>query len=211
MMALIIAALFSILAYSQPTNVPVTSSGTQSETAITVDPNNPNHLMATWTDFINYTQYHGYSFSSNGGQSWSPPDSIPGENGYDPSCAIDLSGREYYAYKDGSNVIRISYSTNDGSDWSIAQKVCSQSSNQDKPYIAVDNTGHYNRVYVAWADLTTNPNNAIDFAYADASGNLQTWKQITLDNLSGASPIPSGSQASPLAPGGPRLQGAIPA
>ncbi len=200
MMALIISVLFPILVYPQPTNVPVTSSGTQSETAIIVDPNNPNHLMATWTDFINYTQYHGYSFSSNGGQSWSTPDSIPGENGYDPSCAIDLSGREYYTYKDGNNRIRISYSTNDGANWTT-DTVSSQLHDQDKPYMAVDNTGHYNRVYVAWADLPPNANYyaAIDFAYSTDQG--VTWNQQQIYNLP-----KTGSPTSPLVPSGPRLQ-----
>jgi len=53
---IIISALLFVRAYSQqyqPTNVAVTTSGAQSETAIAVDPNHPNHLMATWNDFTN--------------------------------------------------------------------------------------------------------------------------------------------------------------
>ena len=69
---IILIGLFSILAYPQPSSVHITTSGIQSETAITADPNNPNHLMAAWNDIDNNNHSHpGFSFSVNGGQSCS--------------------------------------------------------------------------------------------------------------------------------------------
>ena len=74
---LIITVLFSILIYPQ---VAVTSgNATQAETAITVDPNNPNHLMATWRDYSNNYFNAGYSFSSDCGYSWLPQNIVPNQ------------------------------------------------------------------------------------------------------------------------------------
>ena len=59
-----------------PTNVVVDgNSGNKSETSIVVDPNNPEHLMATWNDFTNgTTSKPGWAFSTDGGKTWSPAD-----------------------------------------------------------------------------------------------------------------------------------------
>ena len=68
----LIITMLPVIAYSQPTNVAVTTSGNQRETAITVDPNDQDHLMATWNDFsISSPPYRpGYAFSTDGGKTW---------------------------------------------------------------------------------------------------------------------------------------------
>ena len=158
-----IVTLFPILTYSQPTNIPVNTSGNQRETAITVDPNDPDHLMATWNDFsISSPPYRpGYAFSTDGGKTWST-DTFDDE-GFDPSCGIDNSGRAYYTYVN-SGAVQISYTTDDGDNW-IHQQVSSSSQNQDKPYMAVDTTGgtYDGRLYVAWVDFLSSNNNIVFF------------------------------------------------
>ncbi len=179
-------ALLSIGAYSQqyqPTNIPVdTYSGDQSETAISVDPNNSNHLMATWNDFNNGTYSKpGFAFSTDGGNSWSvgviDSSSTALHYGVDPSCAFDRYGNAYYTYIATTSgvsptIIYISKTTNNGPPWTASQ-VSTGLTNEDKPYMAVDNTGgsYDGRLYVAWTDFTSG--SAIRFAYSTNQGS--TW------------------------------------
>ncbi|MEW5844415.1 MAG: T9SS type A sorting domain-containing protein [Bacteroidota bacterium] len=183
---IVLIVLLSIVTYSQqyqPTNIAVTASGDQRETAITVDPNNSNHLMATWNDFNGSPYQPGYAFSTDGGNTWST--GLISVVGFDPSCAIDRVGREYYTYAVSSGPITMSYSTTDGPPWTTHQ-VSSSSIRQDKPYMAVDNTGGSNdgHIYVAWADFSSN--DAIDFAYSPDQGT--TWFRQTIQNLSSVTP-----------------------
>ncbi len=123
------------LQYS-PQNIPINAGpGDQSETAIAIDPNNPNHLMVTYNDANNnnYT-VPGYSFSTDGGNSWSVGGQIsPGVYlyGFNPSCGIDNSGNEYYMSATSNTnppsvtpqAILISVSTNNGLSWSMYANV----------------------------------------------------------------------------------------
>lgn len=153
------ALLLSLESYAQqPTNVPVdVNSGDQSETAITADINNSNHLMGTWNDFSNGTfSRPGFAFSTDGGNSWSTGVITPNVGyGFDPSCVIDKSGNEYYTYGATSTpgvlgAIDISVSTDNGQHWPNTYQVSPASSQQDKPYMAIDNTGgtYDGRLYV---------------------------------------------------------------
>ncbi len=172
--------LLSMVIYAQPTNVAVTTSGNQRETAITVDPNNPDHLMATWNNFYPPPYYEGYpyspgwGFSTDGGNTWSIGNIDI--QGFDPSCAIDDSGRAYYTHIQ-NGVVSIDYTTDDGHHWTY-HPVSYSTSYQDKPYMAVDNTGgtYDGRLYVAWNG--NDPNSyAIKFAYSDNQG--VSWSEHT--------------------------------
>lgn len=155
-----------------PTNVAITTeSNDQASPCITIDPNNTNHLQATWDDLLHSTGFPlpGYSFSTDGGASWSSPGEITVPSGLDwgfnTSCAIDKSGNESCTYTtrrtflDYPQTVYISVSTNNGSSWST-HKVSADTSYQDKPYMAVDNTtGSYSgRLYAAWTDFRSGSN-----------------------------------------------------
>ena len=119
------------------TNVTIDGgSGDQSEASVAVASNNSNLLMATWNDFSNgsYPQ-PGYAFSTDGGNTWINQNLLAQglnsggyEGGFDPSCAISTSGREYYAFinqygntDEGS--VKIEYTTDNGATWSGAIQV----------------------------------------------------------------------------------------
>ncbi|MEW6197030.1 MAG: hypothetical protein AB1521_17925 [Bacteroidota bacterium] len=102
--------LLSIYIYPQgyqPTiNNVITHDSLQHETAISVNPNNPQHLLAVWNDFRNFipddqtNKYvnPGYAFSTDGGTTWTSNILTPNSNfpyGFDPSCSFDNNG---YAY-----------------------------------------------------------------------------------------------------------------
>ncbi|MCL4539510.1 MAG: glycoside hydrolase [Bacteroidetes bacterium] len=208
--ALMLAALISSESYSQqyqPTNKAVsTVSYDQSETAISVDPTNSNLLMATWNDDrSNVYSQPGYSFSTDGGNSWSsnsPLDPVPGtyDYGVDPSCALDAHGNMYYTYlactaqaanRSGPFQVYISRTTDDGAVWGTAHPVSVGLTNEDKPYMAVDNTGgtYDGRIYVAWTDFTSGA--AIDFAYSTDQG--KDWQTPGTGTLMATSNSPGPS------------------
>ena len=67
----------AVTGYAQSINNVVVDAnpGDESETAITVDPKNPNHLMATWNEYgTGSTAKPGWAFSTDGGKTWSPAD-----------------------------------------------------------------------------------------------------------------------------------------
>jgi len=134
----------------------------QDETAITVDPNNTQHLMATWNDFTNAPFPNpGYGFSTDGGVTWQTgilrPDSTNGyDNGFDPSCAFDKLGNAFYVYiaqgpSDGTVPMTayISRTRSDGPPWTSHPITSVNNTNQDKPCVTIDNN---NKIYVAWTD-----------------------------------------------------------
>lgn len=180
LVALCIFMVISGVGYAQSfNNVPVdVGSGDQSETSIALDPDKPDTLMATWNDYSNgqYPQ-PGYAFSIDGGKSWINagilksglnPSNGDYFGGFDPSCAIANSGREYYAFVNQYNNLSltaggvdIEYTTDNGADWSGPYPVSSNRTDEDKPYLAIDNSSDstQGRVYVAWADISA-PSNA---------------------------------------------------
>jgi len=137
------------------------NSGDQSETSIAIEPNHPNHLMATWNDFsIGSYSKPGWAFSTDGGNNWYAKGTItPSASdlyGFDPSCTIGTNGNEYYAYIASSGSgnygpVDVSISTNDGQSWSTHQ-ASQYPSDHDKPYIAIDNTSssYKGNIYVAY-------------------------------------------------------------
>jgi len=194
-----------------PSNVPVDNSQyfDKSETAIAADPNNANHLMASWNDYSEFIgapyPKPGYAFSTDGGQSWFNISTIPippsskYQYGYDPSCAIDKNGNEYYTFGtyDNSAIqgpIYIAMSNNNGSSWAVHQ-VSSSTQNQDKPYMAIDNDN--NKIYVSWVSLIQG-SNTINFAYStDQGGSWYTPLTGILDQTSNMDPL-SITSKSPL-------------
>ena len=123
------------------------SPGDRSETSIAVDPNNPQHLMATWNEFgTGSTSSPGWAFSTDGGASWYREGTITTSDngGFDPSCAIGRNGDEYYSYVDWSGSgsygpFDVSIMTGDGQGLNTYQ-ASESASDHDKPYLAVDNS-----------------------------------------------------------------------
>ena len=165
------AAQFSIaLAQTyQPTNNPVDqNSADGDETFVTVDPRNPQHLMAVWNDYrIPFgtlpNPNPGFGFSSNGGTNWTtniltttsglPPGY---DGGFDPTCGFDGLGNAFYAYVAFTRdpvtyTVFVSRTTNDGATWFPAVVVTPSITHdqQDKPYLGI---GPDNKIYVTLTD-----------------------------------------------------------
>jgi len=235
---LMLLVVFSITRVGQTQTIfekqVTTNTIDQSECAIAVNPLNSNHLMAVWNDFKDaggdaQKAKAGYAFSTDGGSTWSIINVIPEHSvddinylwGFDPSCSIDRSGNAYYCYvarpTDPSSQtlgpVHLSQTSTNGSFWNHV-RVSPGLTSQDKPFMAVDNTGGtYNgRIYVAWTDFANNQNH-IKFAVS-INGGTAFPTVISLANLSqsqGSSVYLEPGSATDEDPSGPFLQGPVPA
>ena len=207
--------LFSTQSYAQSFNNIVVdgNSGDQSETSIAVAPSGPDTLMATWNDLSNgsYSQ-PGYAFSVDSGETWINEGILSQglnnlsndvlKGGFDPSCAISKSGGEYYvfvnldsthsAYLNNGDVgqVTIEYTNDNGSTWS--GPFFFGGTWEDKPYLAVDNSGDstHGRTYVAATDWNTNktgssvyltyPSNQADLSSSWIFRNLSASSNTTI-------------------------------
>jgi len=114
-----------------------TGSGRQSEVALATGPN--GLAIAGWMDERS-TRVCGFSFTTNGGQTWSKNVSIPHVSGRfvgDPAVAIDGGGtmyaicQEYLDVNAGTGNIRMMTSTDKGVTWSAVRTIGSA---PDKPW-----------------------------------------------------------------------------
>ena len=160
----------------QFTNVVLTANPSeQSETGITINPQNNNNLIAVWNDFRSNTfSQPGYAYSTDAGNTWH--DNVISSTGgylygFDPSISFDRNGNAFYCYvasQGNLGPIYISKSSDNGVTWlsSNQHQVSSLSIKQDKPYITIDNSGgqYDGRIYVSWTDFSNG--SAIKVAYS---------------------------------------------
>jgi hypothetical protein len=218
---LLIAASYTS---AQFTNTAITTNTyDQSEPTIAVSPLNSNNVIAAWNDFrvINGNDFSkpGYAFSTNGGQTWSEAIVTPSgyTNGFDPSVSFDRFGNAFYCYvaSTGSlGPIYVSRTTDFGANWNSHKQVSTLTTDQDKPFMAVDNTsGTYDgRIYVSWSDFSSG--SSIKFAYSTNNGTTFSTPQSLGSYVTGVDPSiyvsPAGS-APQFNPTGNFVHGSIPA
>src|SRR5260370_1719426 len=166
-------------AFSVGANVDMSNEDTpQSETSITVNPNNPMILVGGSNEIVRLPM-RGY-FSSNGGKSWGavdvplpPPATTNGTDfGSDPGVAFDTHGNVYYslivvffnpnfAAIQGTQ-IAVAKSFDGGKSWPQVTFFNFNSGSgkfNDKPLIAVDtnpNSPFRDSGYVAWDNAALN-------------------------------------------------------
>lgn len=186
------------MVFAQYQNVPIdTNSSDQSEVTIAISPINSNYIKASWNDFRTLPGHSepGYAFSTDAGNIWNEgivPDTGNYSYGIDPSSAFDNFENAFYCYiaQDfyGQGPIVVSRTTTfvPSSNWHYA-KVSGSSSNQDKPFMTIDNTidgsySHNGRIYVSWADFSTGTR--IKFSYSADHG-VSFSSEVTLDSVSG--------------------------
>ncbi len=193
-------------------NVDVSNEDTpQSETSITVNPNNPNVLVGGSNEIVRLPM-RGY-FSSDSGKSWGgvdlplpPPATTNGTDfGSDPGVAFDTLGNVYYSYivvffnRSFTSIqgteMAVAKSSDGGKTWPQVTFFNFNSGSgkfNDKPYIAVDtnpNSSFRDNVYVAWDNASFNAgkssaNNALLFARS-ADGGRTFSNPIAVNNLTG--------------------------
>jgi N-acetylneuraminic acid mutarotase len=142
---------------------------TQSETTIEVS---GSHLVAGFNDdgqFLSTQSLTGYSYSTDGGQTWTDGGVIPaipkgGQTIGDPDVKADRAGIFFFATlaiePDGTSIVGVSKSTDGGKTFSVPVEASVGVSNatdfQDKEFMTVDNSGgpHDGTIYVTWTDFS---------------------------------------------------------
>jgi hypothetical protein len=183
--------------------------GPQSETSITVNPNNTKMLVGGSNQIL-FLPMRGY-FSSDGGKSWGavdlplpPPATTNGTDfGGDPGVAFDTHGHVYYSYVvvffnrffaaiQGTEMA-VAKSFDGGKTWPQVTFFNFNSGTgkfNDKPMIAVDTNPHSpfrDSVYVAWDTIgsgKSSANNALLFARS-TDGGLTFSSPIAVNKLTG--------------------------
>src|SRR5260221_679713 len=172
-------------AFSVGANVDMSNEDTpQSETSITVNPNNPMMLVGGSNEIVRLPM-RGY-FSSNGGKSWGavdvplpPPATTNGTDfGSDPGVAFDTRGNVYYSFivvffnrtfaAIQGTEMAVAKSFDGGKSWPQVTFFNFNSGSgkfNDKPLIAVDtnpNSPFRDSVYVGWDTVTSGKSSAND-------------------------------------------------
>jgi hypothetical protein len=193
-------------------NVDMSNEDTpQSETSITVNPNNSNILVGGSNEIVRLPM-RGY-FSSDGGKNWGavdlplPPATTTNgtDFGSDPGVAFDTHGNVYYSYivvffnrffaSIQGTEMAVAKSFNGGKSWPQVTFFNFNSGTgkfNDKPYIAVDTnpkSPFRDSVYVAWDNASFNAgkssaNNALLFARSTDGGRTFS-SPIAVNTLTG--------------------------
>lgn len=193
-------------------NVDVSNEDTpQSETAITINPNNTSVLVGGSNEIVRLPM-RGY-FSTNGGSSWGavdlplPPAATTNgvDFGSDPGVAFDTRGNVYYSYivvffnRSFASIqgteMAVAKSTDGGKTWPQVTYFNFNSGSgkfNDKPMIAVDanpTSPFRDSVYVAWDNASNNQgkssaNDALLFSRS-TDGGLTFSTPLAVNNLNG--------------------------
>ena len=142
------------------------SSVTQSENSIFVDPNDGQHVFnannsTDWDGSQINTLYGSSHFISNDGENFAGDyDGVNSESFCDPATAIDLNGTIFLGEIFGQSDMNqaVSYSTDNGQTWTSVY--CSSGSDLDKNHLWVDNspTSPYEgNLYAAWTNFSNDP------------------------------------------------------
>jgi hypothetical protein len=199
-----------IHAFSVGANVDMSNEDTpQSETSITVNPNNPMILIGGSNEIVRLPM-RGY-FSSDGGKSWGavdvplpPPATTNGTDfGSDPGVAFDTRGNVYYSFivvffnrtfaAIQGTEMAVAKSFDGGKSWPQVTFFNFNSGSgkfNDKPMIAVDtnpNSPFRDSVYVGWDTASSGKSSANDdllFARS-TDGGLTFSSPVALNNPTG--------------------------
>ena len=162
--------------------------GPQNEPTITVDPTNPEILLAGSNSRGEFAM-RVYS-STDRGVTWATGTLYPARVrrqrscAADPGVAIDLSGRQYYSFlrstpcRSEAPHLFVASRADSAASWSRPVLVAplGKARLDDKPALAVDVTptsGFANRVYVAWTRVSRNATLSIVLSYSDDAG--RSW------------------------------------
>jgi hypothetical protein len=110
------------------------------EPSLAVDPTDPSRIVIGWRQFdsisSNFRQA-GWSYTTNGGASWTASVIEPGVFRTDPVLEFDGAGRLYYQSLDGNFLNQVFASTDAGTSWGPGV----QAYGGDKNWMTVDKSG----------------------------------------------------------------------
>lgn len=149
----------------------------QVETSVYCNPNNPSFIAAAAiTDIYPGGYTMGFYKSTNGGFNWSGTEAIKTTSGSiivtigDPSVSIDKNGRIILTFIAPSSNVGVSYSTNNGLNWSVTTNIPGVTL-PDKISNTSDNipsSPHYGNTYIVY-----NEREGINFSRSTDGG--VTW------------------------------------
>ncbi len=170
------------------TNISQGASGHQSETWITIDPNNPKNLIATANDMRYMSKSSGFRmsawYSKDGGKTWKHSLTPKADGMYidikstgtifDPGISFNSLGEAYYLYGftqtdgpdgNGENGLYLSKSTDGGETWAEDMPIWQNDASvfNDRFSMTIDyqeNSPYKDRIYVSWARMSS-PNQAV--------------------------------------------------
>ena len=174
----------------------------QNETSVAINPANPNHILGGCNDYRGEDTSGGYYVSFDGGRTWQD-DILPGLDEFDaagnPSVVISREGEAWFCgihfNRDNDyGGIFVSHSEDGGLNWDdpsylIVHRDGHNPPFEDKPYIAIDNTGgdYDGRLYVSWTRFGTGQ---IYFSYPNDGGD--NWSEplrLYADRGQGSVPV----------------------
>jgi len=171
-------------------DVPVTTvNSTQSENSVFADPSDKNHVLNSNNSTQNPVgQLYGANdfYSFDGGTIWGGEVAgAGGANSGDPTTAIGLGGRMYVNYIHNNYGQGISYSDDDGQNWTAKLVAPNPGSMCDKNHMWIDNSissPYEGNLYVAWTNFGGSADSEIGFNRSTNDG--VTWS--TPINISAA-------------------------
>lgn len=174
----------TVVREDESVDVPVTEvNSTQSENSIFVDPNNKDIILNSNNSTQNPvgTLYGANDFFSfDQGETWGGEIYGAGENNSgDPTTSISLDGRWFVNYIDGGGNyggMGISYSDDQGENWTPVYIASNPGSLADKNHMWIDNSpssDYEGNLYVAWTDFGGSNNNDIVISRSNDAG--ESW------------------------------------
>jgi BNR repeat-like domain len=142
----------------------VTDPSDQAQMSIAVDPINSNVLFAGWINGTMLVEHPGFSFSTDGGVSWTALRTLAPQ-GADPSVGFGRNEKAYFCIHNTDDGRIYVFRTSDlGQTWF---DTTASIESGDKSSIAIDNSQgpHSGRVYVAWKS-----NRDVLFSYSTDQG-----------------------------------------
>ena len=172
---------FGVLTEDSP-DVPVTEiNSTQSETSIFVDPNDPTVVLNSNNSAPNpfSGSFWGANdlFTLDGGETWKGEVQGAGVgNSGDPTTSIGLNGRWYVNYISSAGGMGVSYSDDQGENWTPVTVAPNPGDLADKNHMWIDNSAsspYEGSLYVAWTNFGGGDDTEIGIAYSHDNG--ESW------------------------------------
>ena len=168
---------YGVLTEDSP-DVPVTGiNSTQSENSVFVSPNDANMVLNSNNSTQNpvgslYGANDFYTFDA--GETWDGEVQGAGTgNSGDPTTAIGLNNRWYVNYISNSGGMGISYSDDQGEEWTVEAVAPNPGGLADKNHMWIDNSptsAYEGNLYVAWTNFGGRDDTEIGLSYSSDNG-----------------------------------------